>query len=840
MRVTFHCGEGTPRVMTLIALSLIIVTSVPSGASAEPDEGALPNYPSESSMIVDTPGTSGSAAAGLFNPAAWPLSRGERLFLAWEDLAGTGEDNWAAVLSLMNIGLGVRHFSVGLGDSSRSNFTDYTIGLGSGTRSGSFGLSYSWATGDLDRAPRHERIALGSIIRWRYVSFGVAETVDLQRSDNYLQVDLGMRPMGPRMTLFADATYGHGDGLEDVRVGYGAELRPIPGLAIAAKLQNTGEFSLRFGIDISPRTRASYRPHFDDEADRTASTYSIEFGPERAVLGHGHVGVGESYPTMDLRGSMSYRRYKYFDKRRTLLGTLSQINYLADDPRVGGVIVNLSGMNMSSELAWELREQLAGLRARGKKVIVYFDRVSFSGAMLASVGDQVWMDPAGMLEISGLRMGRTYYKNLLEKAGLGVEEWRFFTYKSAFESLARDSMSVADREQRQALLDDFYEVGVEAISSAREISRSALDDLIDNKALLLPEEALAAGLVDSIGTIHDAQVAAAKAPMRGTEDPSYAVLEGLAGDPVWGPQEWGEPPHIALLYAIGPCAMDSGIKGRLLSRKIRQAREDPAVKAIVLRADSPGGDALPSDLVSRELKETAKRKPVIVSQGGVAGSGGYWISMYGDTIVASPLTITGSIGVIGGWIWNVEFDEKTGLSYDGVKKGAHADLGAGIRLPIVNQVVPDRPLTEEEHERMEHLMRTLYKDFVGKVAEGRGMTEEEVDAVGQGRVWSGTRGLDEGLVDELGGLWYSLRLAKQAAGIPDGEAVHIAEAPMLGAFDLGMLFGRDLFGFDEPPEPLETETVLSKAELEYLRHIIRARGEPLLMMEPFEIAEGSR
>ncbi len=800
---------------------------------------AIPDYPTESSLLVDTPGSSSSALAGIFNPAAWPLVGGERLFLGLDDLAGREGNDWAAVISLGNLGFGARRLNFGTLDLE-SEVTDYTIGLGSGTRSGAFGISYSWATGDLDRTPRHERVALGYIGRSRQASFGIAETLDLEGRDNSLQVDLGIRPMGPRLTLFGDAEYGHGDSFEDIRTGYGVEFKPIPGLAMAAKIQSTGDFGFRIGVDISTKARVSFRPRFDDDADRTASAYTIEFGPERPAIGHGHFGTGQSYPVLSLKGSMVYRRYKYFDRRRTLLGTLERINGLADDPRVGGVVVNMSGMSMTPEVTWEVREQLAGLRERGKKVIVYFDRASVSGGMLASVADQVWMDPAGMMDVSGLSMGRTYYRNLLDKLGLGVEEWRFLTYKSAFEALASDSMSTPDREQRQVLIDDFYDTAADLIASARGMSREALDEVVNDKALLLPEEALAAGLVDSVGTVHDAVRAAKSVGARSTEDESFTVLAGLTGDPVWGPLEWGEPPHIALLYAIGPCAMDSGIRGRELSQKIRAAREDPAVKAVVLRADSPGGDALPSDLVSRELKLTAKRKPVIVSQGQVAGSGGYWISMYGNTIVASPLTITGSIGVIGGWIWNKGFGDKVGLTYDGVKKGRHADLGAGITLPFVNQTLPNRPLTSEEHERMEYIMKTLYKDFVSKVAQGRGMTESEVNAVGQGRIWSGTRGVEKGLVDRLGGLWYSLRLAKMAAGIPDDHEVTIDEGPELGAFNLSALFSRSLFGVDGPEAGVEAESILPAAELDYLEHIVRARGEPLLMMEPMEIKDGSR
>ncbi len=839
MRVAGLFGATMYRGASLCALALLLTAGLPPDSRAQADGKGLPDYPSESGLLVDTPGVSAGVAAGMFNPAAWSLAGASRLYLGWEEQAGVDPNDWALAASVHKLGFGARRLSLGTAGNT-SSFTDYTIGLGRGDKTGAFGISYSWASGDLDRTPRHERISLGHISRRRRVSLGVVETVDLETRDNFLQVDLGIRPIGPRLTLFGDAVYGHGDSMEDVRTGYGVEFVPIPGLSVAAKARNTGEFSFRVGVDVARNLRASFSPRFDDDSDRTASTYSIELGLDRPPLGYGQFGVGESYPTISLKGGMPYRTYKYFDNRRTLLGTLRRMNDLADGPRVGGVVINMSGMSMSPEMCWELREQLAGLRARGKVVVVYFDRASVLGMMLASVADQIWMDPSGMVDMTGISMGSTYYKNLLEKAGLGVEEWRFLTYKSAWEAFARESMSDSDEEQRQALVDDFYETGVKAVASARGISRRRLDELVNEKGILLPEEALAAGLVDSIGTIQQASRSAKSARRRSTGDPSHAVLEGTMGDPVWGSLEWGEPPHIAVLYAIGPCAMDSGIKGRLLSRKIRQAREDPDVKAVVLRADSPGGEVLPSDLVARELKETAKKKPVIVSQGQVAASGGYWISMYGDSIVASPITITGSIGVIAGWIWNEEFSDKIGMTYDGVHRGEHADLGAGITLPLLNLVVPNRPLTDEEHERMMHLMRSLYRDFVAKVAQGRGIPEEKVDEIGQGRVWSGLRALENGLVDELGGLWHALRLAKQAAGIPDEDVIHIDEGPEIGAFSLGRLLGSEGFGFDPPEPSVEKDAILPEAELEYVRRIVRAKGEPLLMIKPIEIRDGAR
>jgi protease-4 len=801
------------------------------------------DYWRESRFLVDAPGSSSSLAAGLFNPAAWPLRDQGGILFAWESwekgawegdegdgsLAMSDMRDWMGIASLKALTFAMRRYSFegeGLADEEA---TDYTLGLGGGSPGNAFGLSYTWS----GLNPEHDRLSVGGIQRVRWLSFGQSGIYDLDSDDYLLQADVGLRPFGPRVTLFGEAVWEKDQDFEDVRSAYGLEVHPLRGISLGAKALNTGEFALRVSLGLHGPLQPAAHAAFDHDGEMQARTYLLESGLPAPKLG---LLVRPSrYPEIKLKGPMVHQRYRFFDDRHTLLGTLVGLDRLAQDPTVGGVVVDLSQMEINPEMLWELREQFAGLRAQGKKVIVHFDRLGMNGYLLASVADQLWMDPEGQLEISGLAAGRTYLRGMFDKLGVGVDEWRFFTYKSAFETFSRTSMSDADREQFGAMIDDFYETIAAGVTSARGISREAWDRLVNEKGMLLPDECREAGLIDSIGTYEQAQKAARKAALRQSGDASAARLATVMGDRTWGPLEWGERDRIAVLYGIGECAMDTGIKGPQLAKKIKQAREDRRVKAVVFRADSPGGDALPSDLVARELRETAKEKPVIVSQGRVAGSGGYWISMYGDSIVASPLTITGSIGVIGGWLWDTGLGEKLGISYDGVQRGAHADLGRGMQLPLVGLVVPERNLTVEERERMEHLIRTMYQGFVAKVAEGRGMTAEAVDAVGQGRVWSGTRGKEKGLVDELGGLWLSLELARKAAHIPDGRPIALAEAPGLGPFRLE-LPKLSLIGAEAPADVLGR---LAPEERRFVERLLQAGGRPLPMMEPFDIMDGA-
>jgi protease-4 len=845
----------------LLAFVGLLAAAGAARATEAPPGPGLPDYWEESRFLIDAPGASSSVAAGLFNPAAWPARPSGGLFLASTNPAGANEEDreeWLGILSMRGLAFGMRtrplDETMGRGD----HWNEYTLGLGGGDRGGGFGLSYAWSRDGEGEAMRHDRITAGFIRRWRPVSVGASYQWDLDQADNQFQVDVGVRPMGPRLTLFAEAGTRKEDEFADIRTGYGFEVLPLRGVALGAKALNTGEYGVSLRVGLSGNLYPDVRTHLDNDNEQIATTVAIETALPTPDLGLGE--RGKKYPEMDLKGHLAYERYRFFDKRRTLLGTLGQLDAYATDPKVGGVVLNLSGLQASPEVCWELREQLAGLRAQGKKVIVYFDRVSIAGYALASVADQLWMDPLGDLEIPGIAVGRTYMNSMLGKLGLGVDELRFFTYKSAFEGFSRTSMSEADREQFTAMVDDFYETLAQTVTTSRGISPTAWDRLVDEKGALLPREALAAGLVDSIGTFEAAKKAARKASVRATGDPSSAPLGRLMGDPVWSAMEWGRPDRIAVLYAIGPCEMDSGIRGRLLSKKIKAAAGDRSVKAIVLRADSPGGDALPSDLVAREMKAAAKKKPVIVSQGQVAGSGGYWISMYGDSILASPLTITGSVGVIGAWIWDDGLGQKLGIDYDKVQRGAHADLGGGMALPLVGEVVPDRPMTAEERSRAEELIRALYADFVKMVAEGRGLTETQVDAVGQGRIWSGTRGKEKGLVDEIGGLWRSLDVAKVSAEIPVGRAITLTEGPGLGAFNfpmpklslLGLRSGAESRGTDAArvdAEPrldavamLEAVTGMPLAlpayDRVYLDFLLRAPGEPLLLMDPFTSTGG--
>ncbi len=458
---------------------------------------------------------------------------------------------------------------------------------------------------------------------------------------------------------------------------------------------------------------------------------------------------------------------------------------------MAGVAVNLSGAGFAgeyagraglSELGWEIREALLGFRKTGKRVVAFLDEADMNAYYIASAADRVVLDPEGILQIEGFAVGKTYMRGLLDKLGVGVEELRFFTYKSAAETMARKEMSEADREQLKAYLEDCYSLARRDVSASRGFSEAVFDSLVDRVVIFTPRDAKQAGLVDTLARWSDAEKIVEK-----TEGGSKRFVRpsGLAEN-VYPDDRWGALPKIAMVYALGPCDVETGIQGRKLEKIIRGLAKDRSVKAVVLRADSPGGSALASDLVAEAMKECRKDKPVIVSQGAVAGSGGYWISMYGDTIVSSPLTITGSVGVISMWVWNAGLGDKIGLRSDIVQAGKHADLTRGILLPFFDAVLPDRALDAEERARYESVIRDLYAGFVAKVAEGRGMRPSAVDSVGQGRIWSGVDAKEKGLVDEIGGMDRAVTIAAEKAGLSRDRGIRVVEMPGTEWFDPAM------------------------------------------------------
>ncbi len=507
----------------------------------------------------------------------------------------------------------------------------------------------------------------------------------------------------------------------------------------------------------------------------------------------------------------------------TYLPILQYIHDAAKDPAVSGITINVTDMALDQAKTWEVRKALDDFRENDKKVIMYVESGGMNTLHLISVADYVIMDPLGQLVIPGYVTGSTYLAELLESVGIGVDEFREMDYKSAFEMLSRTEMSDADREQRREIIDGFYNLVKDDVTRSRGLDGEDFDALIDRGISLSPRDLVDAGLVDTLARPDDIHeiIEKLEGETKKRVHPGLLYTYQKPGDDRWGPAA-----KIAVLYAEGPTMNTTGIRARKLSQEIKKMREDQSVEAVVLRSDSPGGAALASDLVAEELRKTAEKKPVIVSMGSVAASGGYWISMYADSIVAAPNTITGSIGVAGGWFWDDGMSEHLRLNTDYVSRGESADLSFGPTLPLLGISLPNRALKDEERAGLINWMNELYDDFVEKVAMGRNMEKEEVQEVASGRIWSGSDAVNLGLVDELGSLYTAIEVAREKAGLDETDKIEIVEGPERELFSLSMFLG-GLFQGDAP------KTTQKDPVVTYLETMIEHNATPLVIV-PFE------
>jgi protease-4 len=787
--------------------------------------GDFTPYEARTEFLPQSPGGARAGLYGYVNPAMLTYVDEMESVFTWSDetaIAGAAND-WGLYTGLPHLGFGMADRAVPTGGEG---YREYRLALAGGDRTHGVGLAYGWANGGTWLVRPPNVFVIGSLIRPSpSLSIGLTLTSTPSASAREGAADLSLRPLADdRLTLFGTAAASNDRAGGERFWRTGATLTPLPGLSVSAGYRDDGTVTAGVHVNLGSldlwtqtlRDRSSSVP---GGAQRTRQTYAIRLGGQRANLLAPLTPSPARYLDIDLNGPLNHRRFPLFDQSRTLANLLVTIRQAQDDPDISGIAINTSGMRINWEKTWEVRRALKEFRQTGKQVVVFADRLDLRGYHFASVADRLVLDPTGMVILEGFVAGQTYYSSALEKIGVGVEEWRYFKYKSAFEPLTREQMSEADREQWQALLDDFYALARDEIIAERPLTGAQYDELINQTVVLLPSEALAHGLVDTLGRPEDLEsiieASVGSSPLM-IADHSYRPL---ARD------EWGEPPRIAVIYALGICAMDSGIRARTLVKDIETAVEDQHVKAIVLRVDSPGGDALASDRVAEALRQGRDHKPFVVSQGSVAASGGYWLSMYGDAVVAAPNTITGSIGVIGGWIYNQGLKEKLALSTDHVQVGRHADVSFGMSLPLIGVQLPDRNLNQAEMARAEHVIRTTYDQFVGKVADGRQRTREEIDEIAQGRVWSGVQALEIGLVDQLGGLDVAIDVAKQKAGI-EGVPTNIVEYPRLGLFDADLLRPQLLGIGARVPDQLEATNSAS----DYLRFRIEHNGEPLLLM----------
>ena len=427
----------------------------------------------------------------------------------------------------------------------------------------------------------------------------------------------------------------------------------------------------------------------------------------------------------------------------------------ASDKRIAAVYlhgsINPSGYESGFAALKEVREALNEFRKSGKPVIAYLVDANQRDLYLTSAAEQIWLNPSGVIEFQGMAANGVFFKRAGDKFGVQFEPTRHGKYKSAIEPFLREDYSAENREQLGALLQSNWHELVQSVATSRKIRPEALQTLADNEMILRADKAKAAGLID--GTAYEGDMIGKLRAITGEgkndADIPQVAMARYAQEAL---QTEREAEHtkdkIAIVYAEGEIkdgvaegGSEDGVFGDSFARMLRKLSKDEHVKAVVLRVNSPGGSATASDVILDELRRLHETRPVIVSMGTVAASGGYLISTAADRILAEPNTITGSIGVFGMRMNIKKLANDYGVTFDAVKTAAHADSGSVLR-----------PMDEFEQLKMQELVDSIYMDFLKSVAACRKMTTNQVDELAQGRIWSGTDALKHGLVDELGGL----------------------------------------------------------------------------------------
>jgi len=467
------------------------------------------------------------------------------------------------------------------------------------------------------------------------------------------------------------------------------------------------------------------------------------------------------------------------------------IDAAASEEKIAAIFIEPSlMMDMGFATIEEIRNALLRFKESGKPVIAYSEVYSQKAFYLVSVADKIYMNPKGMFDFRGLASELFFLKGTLSMLDIQAQIIRHGKYKSAVEPFTNDKMSPENREQYTAFLNSIWNYYIAQVSAVRGISIENLNNIADSLLVRNADDALKYGFVDEL-VYKDRALDILKVQTASDKDinelesvtlQQYAKSVGLENKSV-------EKDYIAVIYAVGEINTgegdDESIGSERISRTIRKARLDDDVKAIVLRVNSPGGSALASEVIWKEIQLTAQVKPVVVSMGDLAASGGYYIACAATKIVAQPNTITGSIGVFG-VIFNMSdfFKNKMGVTFDVVKTNQHADM-----------MTMTRPLSAFELSVIQQSVEEIYDTFIERVATGRNLSIEQVDSIAQGRIWSGLDAKKIGLIDETGGLNDAIRIAAELAGL---ETYSILELPKQKDFIeelLSEMMGNQMMGY---------------------------------------------
>ncbi len=445
---------------------------------------------------------------------------------------------------------------------------------------------------------------------------------------------------------------------------------------------------------------------------------------------------------------------------------LENLKKAKKDENIKGIFMELSTVPTGIATIEEIRNALLDFKESGKFIYTYSETMSQKTYYLASVSDKIYMNPVGTLVIKGLRAKIAFFKGTLQKIGIEPVIFRYGKFKSAIEPFMLTKMSEANKEQTLTYVQSIWNHMAANIAKEREMTPEEFNKIADDFAIRNMKDAVEYNIIDAAkyrDEVIDELVELTEA--KSAEKLESVKLGKYTNVKLKKDKKRDKRKKIAIIYAFG--GIKSGksnnetIGSETISKAIKKARRDSTIKAIVFRVNSPGGTVLASDVIWREVVLAQQAKPFIVSMGDLAASGGYYIACPADVIVAGPTTLTGSIGVFG-LLFNTQelMNKKLGVTFDGVQTNKFADM-------------PDltRKMREDEKEIIQTGVNEVYETFISHVAEGRGTTPEEIDKIGQGRVWSGANAKEIGLIDELGGLQRAIEIAAEKAGLEEYKTV---------------------------------------------------------------------
>ena len=504
-----------------------------------------------------------------------------------------------------------------------------------------------------------------------------------------------------------------------------------------------------------------------------------------------------------------------------LKSVLNSIDAATKDKRILAIYLDGSSGKLSSTgfaTLKEVRTALERFRATGKKIIAYNIDIDKRDYYLSSVANQIFINPMGSVDINGFRSETMFFKNAFDKYGIGVEVVRVGKYKSFGETWSLDKFSPAARQETQQLLNNLWGEFKTSVGSSRQLTPESIQKMADERGMFTATQSIKNKLVDRTAYPDEILIELQKISGADKEDKTSFRRIDIEDYAEVANQKKSSSRKIGVIYAQGSIVSGEGSPGQIggdsLARQLRELRLDKDIKAVVLRVNSPGGSALASDIIQREVRLLHKQKPVVISMGDVAASGGYWISTYSNKIFAESNTITGSIGVIGINFNYQKLANKNGITWDVVKTSKLAD---GNTLA--------RPRTPQELSISQQMVDDIYDDFLNKVSESRKLPKQKVAEIAQGRVWSGIDAKKIGLVDDIGGLNDAIAYAAQTAKLDkDWE---LEEYPASEGWEEKLI--KQFAGSKEvrslqTQDPLSTELLKVKSELSILKNFNDPHG----------------